>query len=436
MIIAHEWEGEPHNSPSVKKLYRPDEPLIEYAWEDREYRSQSVKYIDKKEVARNLLYNSDFTMGFEGWVVGSNLQSYWDTEDKLTGDASARVSEVYDHSTGMYYAPRSLSGLNIGDFLAAKVWVKATPGKVLHFMQNNLGINSNSKSTIFTSSGEWEEVLVSGAKVAGSLSPYVLVRLHESSETPVDIWVDRVIMAVGETEEEALRQLHEGYFDGNTRHEHGIVLSRNLARNPKGSNTPNTVVVVPNYEGSISPDPDFDLVDGNLVAPNPRYHTGYNCIVYYSRTRGALAIRPIENNEPFRNMYVISQPHEVQSDTPVGIGLEVWTETNVESFVLRFYIIGSTPSSDYITVEGGRAYLRNYGVGDGTWVSINIDNARAPISAGDTYYFRVLRVQGPTEESVERQLDHTFNGDTPDYQIPNTKVYFDGEWVSLYDYHA
>src|SRR5690625_4159004 len=73
-----------------------------------------------------------------------------------------------------------------------------------------------------------------------------------------------------------------------------VTVRRNLVTNPRGRDTDGTVVVVPNYEGAESPDPDLELVDGDLVAPAPvGWTAGGGGVVYYSASRDMIALRVI-----------------------------------------------------------------------------------------------------------------------------------------------
>lgn len=185
-LARYEWEGEPHASPSVKK-------------------------VDGQVVARNLLSDPDF----KGDLSPATFRGDYEVEDswlKLTSTGSAP-----------YYSDQFTVEEN--EWAVFKVQVKWGEGAGrarLYLQFRNDGGSIDSAATVFDESEIDSEdfVFFSAQAPAGTTSARASVWFYQEGgySAPDDGdygFIRRRIVATGDTESEALDQVAE-YFDGDT----------------------------------------------------------------------------------------------------------------------------------------------------------------------------------------------------------------------------
>lgn len=189
-----------------------------------------------------------------------------------------------------------------------------------------------------------------------------------------------------------------------------VTVAENLMPNPRGRTTSGTVVVVADYDGDASPHPDFELVDGDLVAPGVPGWSAQNGVLYYSVTEDAMALHVSDGTG---NIFVSGS----LSNAPQAPHLltEVWSDN--QNFDARAYFIGQPTAGSQVTITGGRGVVRNVGeVSAGTLVVLNLQR-NGKIAPGDTVYFRAL---------VASEYPEAY-GD-PDHESWNSDPDFTPEW--------
>jgi hypothetical protein len=263
-----------------------------------------------------------------------------------------------------------------------------------------------------------------------------------------------------------------------------VPMFRNVITNPAGRNTAGTVTIMPG-SGS-SPDPDWTLSGGNLLAPAPVGWTATNAQVYYSTTRDMLAIRITNTSSPFASFALagvaagvhthLTEIVPAASNTAPGpqVGVQVtsrgtgassgalprlvlrridtltagpgaWrlTFTNVavgDIFYFRAALIPDLWTGRYFdgstdlpgTNKAQRALVTAAGTGTGDITTITAGNTST------TPYFTTTANQVTVDLGVPVLANRVriwhFYGDQRTYQDARTEVSADGEnWTTVYD---
>lgn len=515
MIIAHEWEGEPHNSPSVKKLYRPDEPLIEYVWVGEDHSSESIKKMNGEEVIRNLIPNPSFELAAPVPYNPNHLVDH-SNERSVSGGYSARAFQGWQNEGYNRLGVRWTVHIPVG-YIGIRIWVYmpssnvSTAGRV-NFQLGNSGPSWQSGATELD---KWQlyEYVVENTQELETSTLYIGFETDGNVEGD-EIWFDDAIMVAAETEEEALRKLDEGYFDGDSKHEHGLVTAWNplsgtdrtfeeiwcqptppppgthyawlgepdesvsVRLDNDGNETAQNLFMLPRDFDVNGSDrrPDVDLSKpGRIEVLTSNYRNAYrwainNGISYigdpdfaegeYDRTytmsvevkahvqhpegyyhiRFDLRTPVIHHSEP--GVIEDTGGEWVQVGTTLTLGADLQGDKSLFNItsganhtpgdVIEYrnwklergsratpYFDGSTPSDRAHDLWYNTDGVPHEWINGAGWVEI-IDERFKPLP----------------DDFLTLPLDLKISGDTPDYQIPNTKVYYDGKWVSLYDYHS
>lgn len=246
--IRYEWEGAPHNSSSVKILADHE---YTYAWAGSTGSSESIKYKDRVEVARNRAINPSYEYNNStGIILGSavNSSSRTSVESRVfTGNYSGIYTLVGGGSGNLATTfIQQETSATVGQWIAFSVSAVTTESSRFfsgvvsersggshgkhHFQDKYYPISSsNIRDSRLTFVKQVENVDTDTVRFGISLSD------SESSYnfpgTSGYYYLDGWIAAVADTREEALAQITE-YFDGDTPNHSGEIVARNLVPNP------------------------------------------------------------------------------------------------------------------------------------------------------------------------------------------------------------
>ena len=198
-LARYEWEGEPHNSPSIK----------------RDHTGQIV--------ARNLILNPSFEDGLNNWrsysgdvqeVTSDGKSDFWG--GRSSGEKLLRG--VMTGVRGSVWADRRIA-VTPGQWVGVGALVAVDGADVRHMLHFRLAGGSivyptTGQQAASTPEGAW----VQGAIQAPSDASTVDLRIdfvRTAGEGDIPYWVDDVVMVIADSEQAALDQVAE-YFDGDT----------------------------------------------------------------------------------------------------------------------------------------------------------------------------------------------------------------------------
>ena len=198
-LARYEWEGEPHNSPSIK----------------RDHTGQIV--------ARNLILNPSFEDGLNNWrsysgdvqeVTSDGKSDFWG--GRSSGEKLLRG--VMTGGRGSVWADRRIA-VTPGQWVGVGALVAVDGADVRHMLHFRLAGGSivyptTGLQAASTPEGAW----VQGAIQAPSDASTVDLRIdfvRTAGEGDMPYWVDDVVMVIADSEQAALDQVAE-YFDGDT----------------------------------------------------------------------------------------------------------------------------------------------------------------------------------------------------------------------------
>ena len=198
-LATYEWEGEPHNSPSIK----------------RDHTGQIV--------ARNLILNPSFEDGLNNWrsysgdvqeVTSDGKSDFWG--GRSSGEKLLRG--VMTGGRGSVWADRRIA-VTPGQWVGVGALVAVDGADVRHMLHFRLAGGSivyptTGQQAASTPEGAW----VQGAIQAPSDASTVDLRIdfvRTAGEGDIPYWVDDVVMVIADSEQAALDQVAE-YFDGDT----------------------------------------------------------------------------------------------------------------------------------------------------------------------------------------------------------------------------
>ena len=289
--IRYEWEGVPHNSPSRKSL---GTDRYTYAWAGDVGLSESIKYKNGVEVARNRAINPSYeassTTGLsfgsavsagsrssQDWrVVSGSYAAYYTFEDGGSGNlATTFVQQETKAKQGQWvafsvYGSSSDSSRYFGGVISERA---GNSHNTHHISYDYQELNVTNI---------WESRVTQVAQVSMPDTDTVRFGVHFSSTqddytfpgTNGFVYLDGWVAAVADTKEEALAQVEE-FFDGDTPDHIGELLSKNIFPNPqvnglgelRQSSGVQVVETVP--RGDKFPWlPDFDTVSRFRSAPD------------------------------------------------------------------------------------------------------------------------------------------------------------------------
>ena len=201
-LATYEWEGEPHNSPSIKRDHTGN------------------------IVARNLAINGNFSDGTNGWSVSttSTLTTnshfagrMWKGLGYSSDDAPMGVATLGSQATVLNVSQVNNSFVESGYIVMAALVASERDAQIRPIF----GFRTSSGSSIRNDVGTYQSAnFYEGRKLVqvsqipdntGQLTAQINFRGASGDR----LWLDHVMIAVAPTESEALAQV-ESYFDGDT----------------------------------------------------------------------------------------------------------------------------------------------------------------------------------------------------------------------------
>ncbi len=188
-----------------------------YEWAYGAHASESIKRVNGVEVARNLAQNPSFEDGDSWWHVGfadwrtTDWEAFWghrgsgdliELTSDGTGDARVRSGRVY---------------FNGGQWLAARALVATEQSRKVQFRWGTFGDTSGFANgewidAPWYTGAEYKWVTQAGAdRDRGDLD----IQIDSGDNVGSRLWVDRVVIAVADTEAEAHAAV-DSYWDGDT----------------------------------------------------------------------------------------------------------------------------------------------------------------------------------------------------------------------------
>lgn len=195
--VSYEWEGSPHESPSVKRVYG-------------------------EIVARNLAINGDFENGIYGWSVsGGSGSAESEFNGRMWGGLGGHMLQVTHNSSGRFVVARQDIPVQPSQWVAVAYYV-ATDTDVEHqaeFYWQNDGALVVSNVTGWSSSflfyeGDRFVRAFQAPSTADTLSLRLPIRVPADTNGR-RAWFDKITIAAADSEQAALDQVAE-YFDGDT----------------------------------------------------------------------------------------------------------------------------------------------------------------------------------------------------------------------------
>ena len=200
-VARYEWEGEPHNSPSIKK-------------------------VDGVVVARNLVVNGNFSNGTNRWSINthSTLETdstfrkrMWTDLGYTEDDAPMGRATIGEGASSINVSQVNNSFVESGYIAMVALVASERDAEV----RSTFGFRTSSGSSLGNDIGTYQSAnfyegrrLVHTASIpsnTGQLTAQINCRGSSGDR----LWLDRVMIAVAPTEAEALSQV-ETYFDGDT----------------------------------------------------------------------------------------------------------------------------------------------------------------------------------------------------------------------------
>lgn len=211
----------------------PDNPAITYEWEDEPHSSPSVKKRDDKIIARNLITNSRFANGTEGFTSTRGAKAEIIPRGDLFPELGAAAGDKVfsfgaDDSVGtsayVSYYSRGIP-LENGKYYAASLWFHEPEGLNIpgrYYMQfRNGGTNWGSSATKIVNrqpSGAAQAVMSGRIEDATDATDFWFVWWPSDLRSVPDETAKIIAPMISgpyDTEAEALAQV-ETYFDGDT----------------------------------------------------------------------------------------------------------------------------------------------------------------------------------------------------------------------------
>lgn len=260
MIFSHNWEGEPHNSPSVKRMMNPNDPYYTHEWVGEPNNSPSIR----REVWPG---DPEYTYEWEGEVGKSPSLKYRDGEliARNISNAPAQVNNEYSTTAVEYtqelytymsmietqegstpYVGITRMDVTPGEYFGSGVdfrWGEGV-GRLRHQIQfrgpDNESISALQIQRDFSDYPEGGrsihiEKVPDGATEARIYTWFYLEGNFTPAPAGSTIHVGGYVNATGSTEEKVRLQVEEP-FDGDAKSHRGKIVATNLVPNPASRN--------------------------------------------------------------------------------------------------------------------------------------------------------------------------------------------------------
>ena len=430
MIFSHNWEGEPHNSPSVKRMMNPEDPYYTHEWMGEPHSSPSIR----REVWPG---DPEYTYAWEGEVGMSPSLKYRDGElvAKNISNAPAKVNDEYS-SVAVEYTQEQFTYMSMietqegstpyvgltrmvvtpGEYFASGVdfrWGEGV-GRVRHQIQfrgpNNESIGAPQIQRDFSDWPEggrsiFVERVPDGATEARIYTWFYLEGAFTPAPAGSTVHVGGYVNAVG-TSEKDVREQVENPFDGDTKSHRGRIVATNLVPNPASRSmddyhsTTNTHVefreranLFPELDGRIDNQAFYfeaiDSEEGSVYASQ----TDQNSVSFIKGYWYAASVwvHTIEDGS-------LTQPHRFNiqfRDSTISL----WSSRLAETYPSGMQRV---ELSGYVDVDDARTW----------WVFWPSDLRRA---MGDGVYLAATAISGPSnsEDEALDQVRYFFDGDSP-----------------------
>lgn len=257
MIFSHNWEGEPHNAPSVKRMMRPEDPYYTHEWMGEPHDSPSIR----REIWPG---DPEYTYAWEGEVGMSPSLKYRNGElvARNLSNAPAKVNDEYS-SVAVEYTQEQFTYMSMiesqegstpyvgltrmdvtpGEYFASGMdfqWGEGI-GRVRHQIQfrgpNSESISAPQIQRDFSDYPEGGRSIIvervpDGATEARIYTWFYIEGAYTAAPAGSTIHVGGYVNAKGSTEEEVRLQVEEP-FDGDTKSHRGRIVATNLVGNPQ-----------------------------------------------------------------------------------------------------------------------------------------------------------------------------------------------------------
>src|SRR5690625_3063715 len=196
-LARYEWEGEPHNSPSIK----------------RDHTGQIV--------ARNLVLDPEFVNGVDHWGTVNASARATTGLGQMWGDRGGSKAEITANDSGLTSFIYDVMPISEGNWVAFRTLVAAERSRrvrlQVQWFSGSQGSGSLGYSTGGYTTADWYDGQdLSEAFQAPSGANSVRVRVVLAATASGDrLWVDRCHVAIDSSEQAALDQV-ANYFDGDT----------------------------------------------------------------------------------------------------------------------------------------------------------------------------------------------------------------------------
>lgn len=414
MIHSNVWAGEPHRSESEKRVIRTVDDIVTYGWDGTPNDSTSWRKRGVKIVSQNLVTNPKPT-DTHGYRTPSQAQ-FSMRED---GAHVYRDGESGSEYSTPYIDPNTNYTGEVGDLVRFRVDVKALHPEAASTMRLRVasyqGMELEGGTTYGheLEVGEWttletECVIINSEGYFRALIwPSASMHIY----TPEYFMFRNYLVEVGGTE-------HWGFYDGDTRDEKGVLLYKNHVLNP-------------NALGGT-----YGWSGDNLTTYsgfNTQMWGGYEGLCFYlrgDRNYPAMMeeeITPISEGEWLGVRALTATEH----GRPIRIQIHWQKEGSTFAYSSKGF---SADAAFY----PGKQFIETYQApsgAEGYRIQIQLNNTE---NSGNPRLWakNIMSVTGGTEAEVSKAIEEYSDGDSRDLLVPNTKVYYDHKWVSLYDHHS
>lgn len=456
MIVTHEWDSTPHNSPSIKRVASLDDPKwITHDWVGTPYESPSRQYHDGVLNCVNYgldpALNNSITYSVSTSQIDYTVEHHTDVTDGPSEHVRSYRRTVFSGdgivqgNTG-YTANADLATVNVdsGDtHVGVSFWLRFNTNglpDLTYEMQNRLYqytpttlIEFTNLDRVILNNDEWTYV----SMVLPVLEGLARVRFwsftsenysgREVSGTSLDIAGYSIMLGSSESDVATKLQRH---FDGDT----------------------------PTRRGG-------KIVAINRV-DNPSFETGY-----YNYNEPAGVVRHL-NVDP---KYVINGSQSLRLDVVEGatsgnaytltrVPIPESTETRYvgfTSYIINPYDTGPTHFRGYIQLQTGGSVVESVvtsfiALGGKEWIKVKVGptaigpeithvrtllwfhgSAAYTASLPGTIYTDAWNIIVADEENeVNTQLEHYFDGDSPNVMPSKAMIYTPQGWVEIKDFSA
>lgn len=430
MIFSHNWEGEPHNSPSVKRLMRPEDPYYTHEWMGEPHNSPSIR----REVWPG---DPEYTYAWEGEAGMSPSLKYRDGElvSKNISNAPAKINDEYS-MVAVEYVQEQFTHMSMietqegntpyvgltrmvvtpGDYFASGVdfrWGEGV-GRVRHQIQfrgpDNESISAPQIQRDFSDWPEggrsiFVERVPDGATEARIYTWFYIEGNFTPAPAGSTIRVGGYVNATGSTEEEAHLQVEEP-FDGYSNQHRGRIVATNLVPNPASRNiddyhyTTNTFAefrdrgdLFPELNGRIDGQAFYfeaiDSTEGSVYASQTVQNSVSLIKGYWYAA--SVWVHTIEDGS-------LTQPYRFNIQFRDSV-MYLWSSRLAETYSSGMHRI---EISGYVDVDDATTW----------WVFWPSDLRRA---IGKGVYVAATTISGPShsEEEAIEQVKYFFDGDSP-----------------------